>query len=474
MSWVWSSTGEPIASQNIVIDANNSYTGTIAGSGTKTCTASAVTPITSIQVYFAADQNCIVYVDQGSSISVFGIIDSFNYFPAVAGSGSFIVTSAAPYFRIRVTNLSATTVNVVMYAALVPVLNTLPRALDDEGYLKVGTKSIRGKMGRVRISPMGAQKSATAVRLAGQAITGNVVDGSFWASTVTPTGAVTQIYGEMTLTTDTTANSGILVNSQRVARYTAGLPNYFRGNITLPAVTTGTAGFVNTRRWGAFDAANGYFFAATQTNPASTPTLSVVARKTDGTGLNDTPVTAFNGDYGATFPLNNNVHTYEIWWTNKAAYFWIDDILLHTITTTTTPAVVTPHLKIGLQCFNSGNNNVANTLLVRSASINRLGNLQTQPLNYYRATTVAAQVLKYGPGNLHSLSVSNITDGTAVTLYDALAATGGTEIWASGVLNVKNTLNSMLFYIDFKGIPFSTGLTLAIATQNCTVQIAYE
>jgi hypothetical protein len=463
-----------IQAQGIVIDTNNSYTGTVAGLATKPFTATNVTPITSIQVYFAADQNCIIYVDQGSSSSVFGIVDFFNYYPSVPESGSYTVTSAAPYFRIRVTNLSTTAVNVVMYSATVPILSTLPRSLDDEGYLKIGTKSIRGKMGRVRISPMGAQKGATSVRLVGTTFVGTIFDGNFWSFAQVTSASATQAYGELTLSTLTTANDGVLVTSKRTARYVAANPNYFRANLSCPAATT-TIGTLK-RRWGAFNATDGFFFELSQANGATAGVLTLVSRKTvAGPTTTDTPITSFNGDYGASYIVDTNIHTYEIWWSNKSVYFWIDDILLHTFNTSaqSTPTS-TLTLNVGFQVLNAGGNTANNTIIVRTGTINRLGNMLHKPTSYYRTTTVAAQILKYGPGSLHGIAIGIPTDTANVILYDALAATGGTELFSTGPMAVKANNNVMPTYIDLKGIPFFTGLTLAIVTANCVVTVMYE
>ena len=91
-------------------------------------------------------------------------------------------------------------------------------------------------MGLVRISPMGALKTASSVRLAGASFNGTTVDTNYWASTVVGSGAVSQTGGQMTLTTAATANSSIIVNSVRIARYIGGSPNYYRGNVQVPAV----------------------------------------------------------------------------------------------------------------------------------------------------------------------------------------------------------------------------------------------
>jgi hypothetical protein len=461
--------------QGIDIDTNNTYSGTINGSATKTCTGSELLEKTAIQVYLQADQNCVVYVDQADALANLGaagtITDSYNYY-AAKGNGSIVVLSAASFFRVRVKNLSASIANVVLETASVPILSVLPRSLDDEGYLQTGVKSIRGQMGRVRISPMGAMKVGTGTRLAGNSFMGGTVaspiaiDVTSWVTTATGSGAVTQGGGMATLTTAATANSSCLVTSVRTARYVGGNPNYYRGNIVLPSVTTASAGFVNIRRWGAFDANDGYFFRAIQTNPATTPTLSIVSRKE----TSDTNVTSFNGDYGTSYVLDNNVHTYEIWWSNKKTYFFIDDILLHTITATTTTNIGNPSLKVGLQTINSGDNTGANTLVAMSSMIIRLGNLMTQPTSYYHASgTTAGTQIKTGTGNIHSIIFGSAANNAVLTLVDN--TTGSTPVlWvytATGALDAPVS-------IDLKGMPFSTGLRFVVATGNASFTVVYE
>lgn len=464
-----------IGDQEIVVDANNTFSGTINGNATKTCTGTNITNMTAIQVYLQADQNCKLFIDQADvAVNLGGagtVIDSFNYYSSI-GNGSFTVVSVAPYYRVRVQNLSSSIANIILASAPIPILNTLPRSLDDEGLLQIGIKSIRGKMGRVRISPMGAMKTATSVRLAGASFIGGTtatpiaLDTSFWATTAVGSGAVTQKNGEATLTTAATADSSCLINSVRIARYIGGCPNYYRGNVQLPTVTTDTASYVNIRRWGAFDADNGYFFRAIQTNPATTSTLSVVSRKE----TSDTNITSFNGDYGTTFTLDTNIHTYEIWWSNKNAYFFVDDILLHTISAVTTTSVGTPSLKVGLQTINSGGNTAANTLVVRSSMIMRLGNLTTQPTNYYFALgTTAGVQIKLGAGNLRGVILNNVVNNAVITLSDGTA--GATPVI---FLHTAGATNTAPVQLDFGGVPFSNGLRLTVASQNASLTVIYE
>jgi hypothetical protein len=321
-----------------------------------------------------------------------------------------------------------------------------------------------GRFGHsVTVSPMGALRTAEAVRLVGASFVGATVDTNYWTKG-TPTGTAdwsqTTNPGSLTLSTGTTANSSITVNSQRIARYVAASPNYYRADIRVPAQTTGTAGYVTTIRFGAFDVNDGYFFQLVQTNPLTTPILSVVCRKTTV----DTAVTSgsFNGDYNQYYVLDTNCHTYEIFWTNKNAYFLIDDVLIHTVTGLTVGLVDTQSLKVGLSITNSGNNNANNNFVVRSSTINRLGKEETRPTWKYQAGANTGQVLKYGPGSLHRV-ICNKNTGTTITLYDALSATN-----PIGIID-PTSRDAIDYHLDFY-----TGLYLVTVGAGIDCTIVYE
>jgi hypothetical protein len=394
--------------------------------------------------------------------------DSYNYY---ANSNFGITVQAiSSYVRVRVYNTSTLgTTYFRLQTALCPIVEALPRSLCESGFLKTGVHEIVSDMGRARVSPMGALKTSDSVRLVGQSIQGDVVDTNYWASSViVGNGAVSQTLGAMTLTTGATiADGSITVNSVRIARYIGGLPNYYRGNVRLPAVTTGTAGFVNTRQWGAFDINDGFYFQATQTNPESVPTLAIVSRKVTA----DTPVTSFNGNLGTTHLLDTNIHSYEIWWSNKFTYFYIDDVLLHTLTSATATSTATLSLKVGLTCVNSGSNTAANTLVARSSMILRLGASNTRPQWKYQHGVLSAAngILKRGPGTLQKVVFNTWVVGTAVSLYDALDATNPIALIVLG--GDGKALQPFTIPYD---LDFYVGLTVVVANGATDVTIMYE
>ena len=88
---------------------------------------------------------------------------------------------------------------------------------------------------------------------------------------------------------------------------------------------------------------------------------------------------------------------------------------------------------------------------------------------YHAAGTTAGVTLKVGAGILRKAIVSQISNNSAVTLYDNTAASG-TVLWTSGAL----AANALPFEVDFDGVNFSTGLTFVVATANCSIVWIYE
>ena len=78
-----------------------------------------------------------------------------------------------------------------------------------------------------------------------------------------------------------------------------------------------------------------------------------------------------------------------------------------------------------------------------------------------------------GPGNLHTVIISAVaTSGSVVTIYDGIS-TGG-AVLAAFTLAFPGGGNFNPMSFDFKGLPFSTGLFLVVATQNANVTLIYE
>jgi hypothetical protein len=304
-------------------------------------------------------------------------------------------------------------------------------------------------------TPMGEERSVSPIRLVGATFIGTTIDTNFWAAAQTGTAAgSTQANGSVTTTSGTTTSGTASLTSVRKARYTGGSSNRYRGQIQLG--DTGNAD--NIRRWGMFDGTDGAYFELNGT------TLNVVTLKT-GT---PTRVASTSWNNSTTTPTLTNVNSYEIYITNSKVYFIISDVLKHTASFPTSTWTDNTNLPVRMDSTNSAGT-TAYTITARVMTIYRLGNLITQPTSKYQAGTTAGVVCKYGAGNLQSLILSNITAGSVVTLYDNTAASG-TILFSSGAMAEK----TFPFALDFKGIPFSIGLTLVIATQISDATVIYE
>lgn len=311
----------------------------------------------------------------------------------------------------------------------------------------------------VENTPMDEMRVVNPVRLVGASFQneGNAgaVDTNFWTATPTSGGAAVQANGQVTLSTNTTANAAISLQSQRRARYLGGSSNRFRASIRLG--DTGTTN--NVRRWGIFDSTNGAYFKISGT------TISACTIKAGS----ETAVSSASWNGSTTVPTLTSNQTYEIYITNKNVYFVISGILVHTATFNTTTWTDTSDLPIRVDNTNSGGSTANVTIEVRVATIYRLGNLSTQPISAFQSGTTAGRVLKYGAGNLHGLVVSGVVNNSDIILYDNTAASG-TILWESGAMGAQ----TQPFPLDMHEIPFSNGLTLVISGANSNVFIAYE
>jgi hypothetical protein len=436
--------------QDVVADPNNSSSVNITGGGTFTGVASSTLGVAGIQVSLKTDKNCTVYVDQSPDGNNWDIQDSYTYYYSELGQG-WTVQAINSYVRVRVTNGATTSTGYFrLQTALCPIIEAMPRSLDQYGFLKVSTNRIQDQYGfTAECSPTDTLRTNKIFKLVGAAGSGVQLEPNFWTTSTGNSGTVSESGGHVVLRTNTTPSGYCNVQSIRNARYVAGTANYCRAVIQQDAGVSG-----NVRRWGAFNSQNGAFFELAGT------TFKCVTRKSGA----DTPVTTFNGKLGESYVLDTNVHTFEIYWTNSKVYFAIGGVLLHTVSATTTPWSVTMHLPIRGENVNTTIANDIN-MYVRVASINRLGEAEAEPSFKY-ISGAGTTVLKYSPGKLHKLVISDGNPGSTIAIYDGLTA-GGVQM---ALLNTATV--STVASVDFS-CPFFTGLTIVV-TNAVNFTVIYE
>ena len=442
--------------QAVAVDSANSSSVNIAASGTFTGTATTTLGVVGIQVSIKTDQNCIVYVDQSPDGDNWDITDSYIYYYSLGGAG-WTVQAINSYYRVRVTNVGqSSTTYMRLQTALCPIVEAVPRSLSENGNLKTEIMSIHGmELGTsVNVSPMDEMIVAEHTRLVGAQYSGTILDPNFWITpTKTGSSEAAVASGYLQLRTGRTANSSVVVNSNRTGRYVSGFANYYRSIVNCPAIT-GT----NTRRWGAFNSLDGYFFEYDGTN------LSVVSRRNGED--NKISSGSFNGNLGSTYKLDTLVHTYEIYYTNTSARFCIDEVLIHKITGSLVPNTWNLNLKIGSECTNSNGTATNNILNIRANTINRIGHLTTNG-HWYHITTNETRILKYGAGTLHRVICNDTgAPGNTIILYDGIDVVGASMI---ATVNLNKSNLSTLEY----NLPFGSGLTY-VSNSSIDLTIVYE
>jgi hypothetical protein len=391
------------------------------------------------------------------------ISDRYDFFRS---SGNFGTTVQAvnSFARVIVDNFGAsTTAYFRLQTCLAPMIEALPRSLNDGGNLKTSIYGIEDSYGfEVENTPMGEMRTVEPIRLVGVMFEGNTIDSNFWIATNNVTsgsGSVAQSSGEITLNSGTSGSSFATLRTSRRARYVSGTAQRYRAVVQLG--DTGVAN--NKRRWGITYGAtmptitDGAWFQLSGT------TFSVVTCK----GSSETTVSSgsFNGNMSSAYAPDTNVATYEIYWTNSSVWFVIGGVVLHKVSANTATWSSTQNFYIYADNVNTGI--VTNrTLKYRVASIYRLGKIETAPAYKYYHSAVTAEVLKIGPGRLHRVTFNTIPNSTIVTLYDAITATNPICI-----MNPPN--GAVPFCMEF-GLDFYNGLCVTTTPASCDITLIYE
>lgn len=317
----------------------------------------------------------------------------------------------------------------------------------------------------VEATMMNQLKVAESYRLSGGVFNGSAVDTNFYTNIDANGGSCAVSNAELTCAVTTTSGSSTQIYGNAIARYMGGNMNYYRAVFRLG--DTGAAN--NVRTWGVYNilpSTDGLFFQLSNT------TFSIVSRKASSNTVVNSG--SFNGDgtkSSLSWTVDTNYHTFEIYITHIRAMFVIDGTPIHTIIATTTTMCGTFHLRPVVTNINTG---VGSAVSCYSSvmTISRYGTPSSQPVGYYQAGTTAGVTLKTGPGAIHAINISGVSNNANVTIYDNTAASG-TVLYSTGSMSA----NTVPFTVELDGtgaLQFNTGLTLVISSANCNCLVRYE
>jgi hypothetical protein len=431
--------------QNATQDNNNSSSGILIAGGSFVGSATSTLGVNAIQVSLKTDRNCKIFVEQSPDGSNWDLSDSYNYYKSLGNFG-LTVQAINSYVRVRVNNQDTTgsTSYFRLQTVLCPIVEALPRSLDENGNLKVGIKGIEDSYGfGAENTPTGEIRSVTPYRLVGATFNGTTIDPNFWTSTTISGASNNQSNAQIVLSAGSLANSKATIQSIRTARYLGASSNRFRSVIRIPD----TAVSNNQKRWGAFNGSDGAFFQ-----------LSGVSF---GVGLlkggSETVINtgSFNGILGDTYSIGSQVKTYEIYWTNSKVWYVIGDDTIHTYSASDTTWSTTMNLPIRIENHNINNGSTASDINVRVATISRLGPLQSAPTYYHNAGS-GNYILKYGPGVLQQLNFNSAgAGGATLNIYDNVSASGALiAVFDASKISSPSSMNYG------QGATFNNGLTL--------------
>ena len=494
-------------------------------------TGSSTLGVNAIQIVVTSTKNLTIYVDQGNANNSFQITDTYNYY--TTRQFGITVQAVGAYVRVRARNDSGETATATIDTVLCPIVEALPRSLDADGHLMVSVEHASDSYGfGVENTPQGDARSISPVRLAGVSFEGPTLDPNFWSTIPIAGGTVTQRNGRVDLLTNTSANGSIVLLSQRKGRYVIGSANQCRiqgrvgdtgtannlrqwgaglgSNYTLTIssasfvagdVYTDISGVQYTILITATSTTATVFATGTPTAGARTYTrvsgtgtasltgsaFAVSAILTDGfcfqlsgttfsvvTNIGGTPTPinsgSFNGDLGATYIPDTNLHTWEIYYNTKTTWFVIDGKVLHSVSNVLTPLSNTLTLHAFLLNQNS-NNSVTNcALYCRSLSIRRLGLLDTEK-TYKYVTTNTTTILKYGAGRLSKIIWGDPDSAQIVTFYDGMSVAAPIIATLTNVAS-GNQHSKLPASVEFD-CPFHNGLTMVTST-TAPVTVIYE
>lgn len=291
-------------------------------------------------------------------------------------------------------------------------------------------------------------KVANTKRILGSGFGATLDTTYLYTATTAGTGAYSGGNGEGTIATGATANSSYSIVSKGKLRYQSGRNNLFRAVVRFH--DTGTAN--NVREFGVYsDSASQFVFRLSGT------TFSCVVKRNSV----ETVVSSgsFNGNgtgASGTYTVDTNYHGFEILYAGSRIIFSIDNVAIHTFSSTTASIVGSLVGNLYIANTNSGGSTSNVSLSIQNWSGAHIGDAVNNPLFYNINATAETRTLKAGGGTLQSISIGR-TGGASctLTLYDNTAGSG-TII---GIWDVNATQSVGTHVMGIEGVNFYNGLT---------------
>ena len=306
-------------------------------------------------------------------------------------------------------------------------------------------------------NPIGSQKVSKIFRMVGQGFVGAALDTNFFATTLANNGTATQANATLTLDTSTTSAGSAILTSVQSARFNSISPNVFHGWFKLDA---GLAN--NTRTFWAVSLTgatpnNGFAFQFSGTTFQIVTYLATAA----------TTVTAANFNSYLWYAPGTGYHEYQIMWDNANVWFIIDKKLVHKATGINTTALLVGGLQLPIY-VNNTNGAITTSVKMSMAwlGIYRIGEECTTPV-YKHISGAQSVLLKNNAGIVRMVTINKWAATSTVTLYDATAATWGTEI------AIIDANNAFTWGWD-GGVTFTNGLYVVTSNAATDVTVCYE
>ena len=284
-----------------------------------------------------------------------------------------------------------------------------------------------------------------------------------WRTSVVGSGTASVVDGELDLSTGTTANSSVAVDSFKKAPFSAATFNL--SHLAFRVASPFNADVI--RRFGVYEPnstpVNGMFFEFLNGDGVSSVDVNLVRVK-NGVEEERIVEASFNG--GNALVKDDNIHIYETIY-NAGTIYWLQDRkLIHRSGSPVSAAFQSPDLRVGMYVENINGNTTDNLLITRGAAVSRIGVNNSIP-RYFHINATGTYVIKQSSGKLISVVVNDKGSGaSSIDLYNNPAAAAGDIIANVDSSDVQGTVPY--------GTTFDSGLTVNVAGGNVNVTVVYE